>query len=114
MCREMMLRAYALIVGLRKDRKVLTTVAVMTRQMNWDLGRERAQAGGGLRGAPLGFKQGHMKILQQRWVSKGKEFQGAQLGSEKGLRSPRGLNKRYQGTKVGTAGFEGGPRVGSG
>lgn len=33
----MLLRAYALTVGFRKDRKVLTTVVAMTRQVNWDL-----------------------------------------------------------------------------
>lgn len=41
----MLLRAYALTTGLRKDRKVLTTVVVMTRQMNWGLGEEGCSCG---------------------------------------------------------------------
>lgn len=41
----MLLRAYALITGLRKDRKVLTTVVMMTRLMNWGLGEEGCSCG---------------------------------------------------------------------
>lgn len=44
-CTAMLLRAYALTTGLRKDRKVLTTVVMMTRQVNWGLGEEGRSCG---------------------------------------------------------------------
>lgn len=72
MCRAMQLRAYALIMGVRKDRKVLTTVAVMTRQMYWGLGREGLSRRGWLGGVPVGFRQSNRVLLSQRWMRKGK------------------------------------------
>ena len=45
MCTAMLLRAYALITGLRKDRKVLTTVVMRTRQVNRGLREEGLSCG---------------------------------------------------------------------
>ena len=61
-----------MVVGLRKARKVLTTVVVMTRQMYWGLGREGLGRGGWLGGVPVGFRQSHRALLWQRWMRKGK------------------------------------------
>ena len=44
MCKPMMFRAYALIVGLRKDRKVLTRVMMTINEMYRDLKEEKVSA----------------------------------------------------------------------
>ena len=41
----MLLRAYALTVGFRKDRKVLTMVVMKTRKTNWALGEKGSVVG---------------------------------------------------------------------
>ena len=61
MCKPMAFRAYALIVGLRKDRKVLTRLMMMISELYRDLEEEKGSAvagqtgGGWLRGIPVGF-----------------------------------------------------------
>ena len=44
MCKPMAFRAYALIVGLRKDRKVLTRLMMMIRELYRDLEEEKGSA----------------------------------------------------------------------
>lgn len=77
----MLLRAYALTVGLRKDRKVLTTVVRATKQENWSL-RGEGLGWGASREAPGGTRQGHVELVAEA-DEKGKGFQGAPLGSAK-------------------------------
>ena len=44
MCKPMAFRAYALIVGLRKDRKVLTRLMMMISELYRDLEEEKGSA----------------------------------------------------------------------
>jgi hypothetical protein len=73
MCTAMLLRAYALTVGLRKDRNVLITVVVMTRQAKWDLRRTVAQLWVRSGGRSWRMKPGHL-------VAKVDEKKGRALG----------------------------------
>lgn len=91
MCTAILLRAYALTVGFRKDRKVLTRVVTTTRQTNWGLEGEglSCRGWGSGWGGFWGARQSHMETLWPRWRRKGKGFQGTQRDSEKGLEAPR-------------------------
>lgn len=85
----MLLRAYAFTVGLRKDRKVLTMVAMTIRQINWGLEGEELSCG-----VPPweGLGRSHGDLVAEV----GEEREGVP-------RSPTGLRERSWCSQVGSA-----------